>query len=88
MNSVLYKRLKVDNGFQIFRANGSKVLDKQQNFTELHNVEWQPHEAGILSKPNVDKLRKEEKKEAEKDQKPKRMLKFAGQNNAFQQMMR
>jgi len=31
LNSVLYDRLKVDNGFQIFRANGAKILPKQEN---------------------------------------------------------
>ena len=65
LNSVLYERLKVDNGFQIFRANGSKVLMKQESFQELHNIEWQPHEAGVLSRPNIDKLRKEEKNQQE-----------------------
>ena len=87
VNSVLFERLKVDNGFQIFRANGSKVLMKQESFKELYNVEWQPHEAGVLSRPNIDRLRKEESKESEKDQKPKRVLKF-GRDSAFSQMMR
>lgn len=76
LNSILYDRLKVDNGFQIFRANGSKVLPKKEPFAELYMVEWQPHEAGVLSKPNIDKLRQEEKKEPEKDQKPKRIFKW------------
>lgn len=72
LNSVLYDRLKVDNGFQIFRANGSKVLMKPESFQELYNVEWQPHEAGVLSKPNVDRLRKEERKMNDSNAKPKR----------------
>lgn len=28
LTSVLYERLKVDNNFQILRANGSKILPK------------------------------------------------------------
>lgn len=60
---------------------------KQESFKELYNVEWQPHEAGVLSRPNIDRLRKEESKESEKDQKPKRVLKF-GRDSAFSQMMR
>lgn len=28
LTSVLFERLKVDNNFQIFRANGSKILPK------------------------------------------------------------
>jgi len=43
---------------------------KQETFQELYNVEWQPHEAGVLSKPNIDKLRKEEQKESEQEKKP------------------
>jgi len=62
LTCVLYERLKVDNNFQIFRANGTKVLPKAEEFQELYHVEWQPHEAGVLSKPNVDKLKKEEVK--------------------------
>jgi translation initiation factor 2A len=30
LTCVLHERLKVDNGFQIFRANGTKVLPKSQ----------------------------------------------------------
>ena len=56
---------------------------KQEIFQELYNVEWQPHEAGVLSKPNIDKLRKEEQKESEQEKKPKRMLKQFGGNSAF-----
>jgi len=62
LTCVLYERLKVDNNFQIFRANGTKVLPKAEAFSELYHVQWQPHEAGVLSKPNVDKLKKEEVK--------------------------
>jgi hypothetical protein len=85
---VLYDRLKVDNNFQIFRANGSKVLAKGEHFEELFTVEWQPHEAGVLSKPNVDKLKKEEAKS--ETSKPKKLFKFGkgGDNSAFQQIMR
>jgi len=36
LTSVLYERLKVDNAFQIHRANGTKVLLKGQSFQELH----------------------------------------------------
>lgn len=88
LTSVLHERLKVDNNFQIFRANGTKVLPKAQAFSELYHVEWQPHEAGVLSKPNVDKLKKEEFKD--QVTKPKRLFKFGqgGDNSAFQQMMR
>jgi hypothetical protein len=90
---VLYERLKVDNGFSIFRANGTKALKKAESFGMLHHVEWQPHEAGVLSKPNIDKLRREE--EVEASSKPKRIFKFGkgaggggAENGAFQQMMR
>lgn len=66
--SILYERLKVDNSFQLFRANGSKILSNAEKFEELHYVELQPHEAGLLSKPDISKLRKEEeKKQNEKD---------------------
>lgn len=40
LTSVLNERLKVDNGFQVFRANGSKILDAPINFQELHTVAW------------------------------------------------
>ena len=88
LTQVLYERLKVDNNFQIFRANGTKVLAKQENFEELYSVEWQPHERGVLSKPNIDKIKKEEVKE--ESTKPKRTFKFGKgtENSAFQQMMR
>lgn len=93
LTSVLYERLKVDNGFSITRANGTRALKKPQAFAMLHHVEWQPHEAGILSKPNVEKLRREEEREA--SAKPKKFFKFGkgaggggGENGAFQQMMR
>lgn len=84
LTQVLYERLKVDNNFQIFRANGSKVLEKPEAFQELYSVEWQPHEAGVLSKPNIDKLKKEEQKSD--PNKPKRIFKFGkgGENSAFQ----
>jgi translation initiation factor 2A len=32
LSSTLYERLKVDNGFMIFRGNGSKVLAKFESF--------------------------------------------------------
>ena len=88
LTSVLYERLKVDNCFQVFRANGTKVLEKPQAFQELHNIGWQPHEAGVLSKPNIEKLRKTELQT--QDQKPKRIFKYgkggggnAGGNSSF-----
>ena len=88
LTCVLYERLKVDNNFQIFRANGSKVLPQGEQFQELYSVQWQPHEAGVLSKPNVDKLLKEEAKK--ESSKPKKLFKFGkgGDNSAFQQIMR
>lgn len=92
LTCVLYERLKVDNNLQIFRANGTKVLAKQQNFKELYSVQWQPHEAGVLSKPNLDKLSKVEVET--KSTKPKRIFKFGaakgggGESTAFQQMMK
>lgn len=89
LTAVLYERLKVDNGFNIFRANGTKVLLKSgETFQELHYAEWQPHEEGVLSRPNIEKLRREELKE--EGSKPKKFFKFGGGsgNGAFQQMMR
>jgi len=90
---VLYERLKVDNGFSITRANGTKALKNGETFSMLHHVEWQPHEAGVLSKPNIDKQRREEEVEAKS--KPKKFFKFGkgagsggAENGAFQQMMR
>lgn len=93
LTCVLYERLKVDNGFAIFRANGTRALKKAEAFSMLHHVEWQPHEEGVLSKPNIEKLRREEEKEA--STKPKKFFKFGkgaggggAENSAFQQMMR
>ena len=66
---------------------------KAESFSMLHHVEWQPHEAGVLSKPNIDKLRREEEKDPKA--KPKKFFKFGkgaggggADNSAFQQMMR
>lgn len=88
LTSVLYERLKVDNSFMIYRANGTKALFKAEEFTELYSVEWQPHVPGILSKPNIEKIKKEEHKQEQS--KPKRIFKFGKgtENSAFQQMMR
>lgn len=38
LTCVLYERLKVDNGFMLFRANGTKMLPKSEKFTELYDV--------------------------------------------------
>jgi hypothetical protein len=63
-------------------------LAKQQDFKELYSVQWQPHEAGVLSKPNLDKLSKAEVKT--ESTKPKRIFKFGAakgggaENTAFQ----
>lgn len=88
LTQVLYERLKVDNGFNIFRANGTKVLPKSEPFEELISVQWRPHEVGVLSKPNIDKIKKEEIKT--ETTKPKKIFKFGkgSENSAFQQMMR
>lgn len=40
LTCVLHERLKVDNGFTLFRANGTKMLAKPKSFKELYNVEW------------------------------------------------
>jgi len=40
LTCVLYERLKFDNNFSIFRANGSKVLPKPEAFEELYAVQW------------------------------------------------
>lgn len=86
LTSVLTERLKVDNGFHLFRANGSRILEKPLAFHELHSVAWQPHKPGTLAKPLLSDLRSEEKKEDEA--KPKRLFKFGkgagGENSAFQ----
>lgn len=88
LTRVLYERLKVDNGFTICRANGTKVIEKPETFQELYTTEWQPHEVGVLSKPSVEKLKKIEVKS--ESSKPKKTFKFGkgGDNSAFQQMMR
>jgi hypothetical protein len=73
----------VDNNFNIYRANGTKVFAKGISFTELYEVDWQPHEKGVLSKPSIDKIKKMEVQEA--NAKPKRIFKFGkgGENTAF-----
>ena len=47
----------------------------------------QPHEAGLLSKPDISKLKKEEEnKQSDKNQQPKKLFKFGkggGENSAF-----
>lgn len=40
LTCVLYERLKVDNCFNIYRANGTKALEKQVDFQELYSAEW------------------------------------------------
>jgi hypothetical protein len=52
------------------------LLKSGETFPELHFAEWQPHEYGVLSKPNIEKLRKEELKE--EGSKPKKFFKFGG----------
>ena len=61
LTSVLYERLKVDNGFNIHRANGTRALTKAgKSFSMLHHAERQPRNSTELSKPNIDKLRRDE----------------------------
>lgn len=40
LTCVLYERLKVDNSFNIYRANGTKALEKSIQFTELYYASW------------------------------------------------
>lgn len=88
LTCVLHERLKVDNSFMIYRANGTKAMVKAVDFQELHSAEWQPFPPGVLSKPSIEKIKSiEVQTEAAK---PKRIFKFGkgGENTAFQQMMR
>mmetsp|Transcript_13265 Transcript_13265/g.20765 ORF Transcript_13265/g.20765 Transcript_13265/m.20765 type:complete len:276 (+) Transcript_13265:719-1546(+) len=83
LTSVLYARLKVDNGFKITRANGTQI-ETTQAFDELHQVQWQPHEAGELPRPNLNHLSKSVVKA--ESAKPKKFFKFgkgAGNSGAF-----
>lgn len=83
--------MKVDNSFKITRANGSDVLPKSEQFTELYAMQWQPHEAGVLPKPDISRLRKDEVKQQEASDKPKRIFKYGkggSESSVFQQMMR
>lgn len=89
LTAVLYERLKVDNAFHIFRANGSKVLDAPITAKELHSVDWQPHRSSELAKPDLKSLQKDEMKKP--DEKPKKLFKFGKggeSNSSFHQMMR
>jgi len=93
LTAVLYERLKFDNAFQIFRANGSKVLDAPISAKELHSVDWQPHRSSELAKPDLKSLQKEEKKKQgnAQDEKPKKLFRFGkggDSNSSFHQMMR
>jgi translation initiation factor 2A len=56
LTSVLNERLKVDNGFQIFRGNGTAVLEAPLKFAELHSVTWRPHQKGVLARPKLSEL--------------------------------
>jgi uncharacterized protein with WD repeat len=60
LTCVLYERLKVDNGFQLFRANGTKLLPKPESYKELYNVEWQPVAEGVFVSPDIKKLSKKQ----------------------------
>jgi uncharacterized protein with WD repeat len=83
LTCVLYERLKVDNGFKIFRANGTKLLPKAQAFKELYNLEWQPMPLGTFTQPDVKKMLKTEPQD--QNAKPKRIFKFGagGGSSAF-----
>lgn len=83
LTAVLHERLKVDNAFHIFRANGSKVLDAPITAKELHTVDWQPHRSSELAKPDLKNLQKEEKKKQD-DEKPKKLFRFGkgGESNS------
>ena len=94
LTSVLNERLKVDNGFQISRGNGTAVLDAPVKIAELHSVEWQPHPKGTAARPSLGTLKAlgAGETKAEEGGAPKKLFKFGkgsgGQNSAFQQMMR
>lgn len=53
LTSVLTERLKVDNGFQVFRGNGTAVLEGPIKFEELHSVAWRPHQKGVIARPDL-----------------------------------
>ncbi len=59
------------------------MLPKTENFEELYYVEWQPHMAGVLSKPNIDRIKKVEA--VVESTKPKRLFKFGkgAEDSAF-----
>lgn len=89
ITAVLTERLKVDNGFNIFRANGSKVIQAPITVNELYSVDWQPHRSSELAKPDIGSLQRDEKNK--KDDKPKKLFRFGKggeSSSAFQQMMR
>mmetsp|Transcript_4526 Transcript_4526/g.7710 ORF Transcript_4526/g.7710 Transcript_4526/m.7710 type:complete len:159 (+) Transcript_4526:1349-1825(+) len=88
MTCILNERLKVNNGVQIFRANGTKIFEKPYEFKELYSADWQPIDSGLFSKPELSQLKKTEVQS--QSTKPKRIFKFGkgSDSSAFQQQMR
>jgi hypothetical protein len=88
MTAVLYERVKVDNEVKVFLANGQLVHTIDFRPGELNEVHWQPHEPGLIQKPNLALMgkAKEEKKEAAK---PKKLWgPPGGGGGVFSQIMR